>query len=228
VLQPLAEIGEICHEHQIIFHTDAAQAIGKIPLDVQAMKIDLMSLTAHKVYGPKGIGALYVRRRNPRVQLAPQQHGGGHERGMRSGTLYTPQIVGFGKAVEIALAEQETETQRLIQLRQSLWEQLSQVEGIHLNGHPQQRLAGNLNISVEGVDGAALLLGLQPVMAISSGSACSSAHTAPSHVLTALGHTQQLAYASVRFGIGRFNTQEEIDIVAKHAIATIQSLQNKR
>ncbi|MHC5741406.1 MAG: cysteine desulfurase family protein [Nostoc sp.] len=228
VLQPLAEIGEICRDRDIIFHSDAAQAIGKIPLDVQAMKIDLMSLTAHKVYGPKGIGALYVRRRDPRVQLAPQQHGGGHERGMRSGTLYTPQIVGFGKAVEIALAEQATENQRLTQLRQRLWEQLSQVEGIHLNGHPEQRLAGNLSISVEGVDGAALLLGLQPVMAISSGSACSSAHTAPSHVLTALGHPQQLAYASIRFGIGRFNTEEEIDIVAKHAIATIQSLQNKR
>ncbi len=228
VLQPFAEIGEMCHEHNIIFHTDAAQAIGKIPLDVQAMKIDLMSLTAHKVYGPKGIGALYVRRRDPRVKLAPQQHGGGHERGMRSGTLYTPQIVGFGKAVEIALAEQETETQRLTQLRQRLWEQLSQVEGIHLNGHPQQRLAGNLSISVEGVDGAALLLGLQPVMALSSGSACSSTNTAPSHVLTALGHSEKLAYASVRFGIGRFNTQEEVDIVAKNAIATIQSLQNKR
>ncbi|MEH2242243.1 cysteine desulfurase family protein [Nostoc sp.] len=226
VLQPLAEIGEMCRDRQVLFHTDAAQAIGKIPLDVQAMKIDLVSLTAHKVYGPKGIGALYVRRRNPRVQLAPQQHGGGHERGMRSGTLYPPQIVGFGKAVEIALAEQATEIQRLTQLRQSLWEQLSQVEGIHLNGHPQERLAGNLNISVEGVDGAALLLGLQPVMAVSSGSACSSATTAPSHVLTALGHPQQLAYASVRFGIGRFNTQEEIDIVAKHAIATIQSLRN--
>ncbi|MEH2290525.1 cysteine desulfurase family protein [Nostoc sp.] len=228
VLQPLAEIGEMCHEHQILFHTDAAQAIGKIPLDVQAMKIDLMSLTAHKVYGPKGIGALFVRRRNPRVQLAPQQHGGGHERGMRSGTLYTPQIVGFGKAIEIALAEQKTETQRLTQLRQRLWQQLSQVEGIHFNGHPQQRLAGNLNISVEGVDGAALLLGLQPVMAVSSGSACSSATTAPSHVLTALGYSEKLAYASVRFGIGRFTTEEEIDIVAKHAIATIQSLQNQQ
>ncbi|MBC1224495.1 aminotransferase class V-fold PLP-dependent enzyme [Nostoc sp. UCD121] len=224
VLQPIAEIGELCHAYNIIFHTDAAQAIGKTPLDVQAMKIDLMSLTAHKVFGPKGIGALYVRRRDPRVQLAPQQHGGGHERGMRSGTLYTPQIVGFGKAVEIALAEQVTENQRLTQLRQSLWSQLSQLEGIHLNGHPQQRLAGNLNISVEGVDGAALLLGLQPVMAVSSGSACSSANTSPSSVLTALGNPQQLAYASVRFGIGRFNSQEEIDIAAKHAIATIQSL----
>ncbi|MCC5636082.1 IscS subfamily cysteine desulfurase [Nostoc sp. CHAB 5844] len=228
VLQSLAEIGEICRDRNIIFHTDAAQAIGKIPLDVQAMKVDLMSLTAHKVYGPKGIGALYVRRRNPRVQLAPQQHGGGHERGMRSGTLYTPQIVGFGKAVEIALAEQATETERLTQLRQSLWLQLSQLEGIHLNGHPTQRLAGSLNISVEGVDGAALSLGLQPVMAVSSGSACSSAVTAPSHVLTALGHSEQLAYASVRVGIGRFNTAEEIDIVGKHAIATIQSLRKQK
>ncbi|MBW4613163.1 MAG: IscS subfamily cysteine desulfurase [Desmonostoc vinosum HA7617-LM4] len=227
VLQPLTEIGQMCRDRNIIFHTDAAQALGKIPLDVQAMKIDLMSLTAHKLYGPKGIGALYVRRRNPRVQLAPQQHGGGHERGMRSGTLYTPQIVGFGKATEIALAEQATETQRLTELRHSLWQKLSQLPGIHLNGHPTQRLAGNLNISVEAVDGAALLLGLQPVMAVSSGSACSSTTTAPSHVLTALGHTEQLAYASVRFGIGRFNTQAEIDTVAQHAIATIQSLRKQ-
>jgi cysteine desulfurase len=226
VLQPLAEIGEMCREKNIIFHTDAAQAIGKIPLDVQTMKVDLMSLTAHKVYGPKGIGALYVRRRNPRVQIAPQQHGGGHERGMRSGTLYTPQIVGFGKAVEIALATQETENQRLIELRQRLWEQLSQLSGVHLNGHPTQRLAGNLNISVEGVDGAALLLGLQPVMAVSSGSACSSTSTAPSHVLTALGRSEKLAYAAVRFGIGRFNTAEEIDTVAQQVISTVQSLKS--
>ncbi|WP_017319071.1 cysteine desulfurase family protein [Mastigocladopsis repens] len=227
VLQPLTEIGAMCRERNVLFHTDAAQAIGKIPLDVQAMKIDLMSLTAHKVYGPKGIGVLYVRRRNPRVQVAPQQHGGGHERLMRSGTLYTPQIVGFGKAVEIGLEEQTTESQRLTQLRQRLWEQLSQLDGIHLNGHPTQRLPGNLNISVEGVDGAALLLGLQPVMAVSSGSACSSATTAPSHVLTALGHSEQLAYASVRFGIGRFNTAEEIDRVAEHTISTIQSLRKQ-
>ncbi|EHC16218.1 IscS subfamily cysteine desulfurase [Fischerella thermalis CCMEE 5198] len=228
VLQPLVKIGEMCRERGIIFHSDAAQAIGKIPLDVQAMQIDLMSLTAHKVYGPKGIGALYVRRRNPRVQLAPQQHGGGHERGMRSGTLYTPQIVGFGKAVEIAVQTQATENQHLTQLRQRLWEQLSVLEGIHLNGHPTQRLAGNLNISVEGVDGAALLLGLQPIMAVSSGSACSSTTTAPSHVLTALGHSEQLAYASVRFGIGRFNTVEEIERVAEHMISTIQSLRKQR
>ncbi|MUL35009.1 cysteine desulfurase family protein [Gloeocapsopsis dulcis] len=227
VLQPLAEIGEMCRDRSVLFHSDAAQAIGKIPLDVQAMKIDLLSMTAHKVYGPKGIGALYVRRRNPRVQLAPQLHGGGHERGMRSGTLYPPQIVGFAKAVEIALAEQESETQRLTALRDKLWQQLSQVSGIHLNGHPTQRLPGNLNISVEGVDSAALLLGLQPVMAVSSGAACSSAKTAPSHVLIALGYPEALAYASVRFGIGRFNTAEEIDRVGEYAIATISSLRKQ-
>ncbi len=225
VIQPLAEIGKICHERNIIFHTDAAQAIGKIPLDVQTSQIDLMSLTAHKVYGPKGIGALYVRRRNPRVKLAAQQHGGGHERGMRSGTLYTPQIVGFGKAVEIANSEQEQENRRLTQLRNQLWEPLSKIEGIHINGHPTQRLPGNLNISIEGVDGAALLLGLQSIMAVSSGSACSSTTTTPSHVLTALGHSEKLAYASIRFGIGRFNTAEEIDTVAQQVISTVLSLQ---
>lgn len=226
VLQPIAEIGQICSGRNIIFHTDAAQAIGKIPLDVQGMKVDLMSLTAHKVYGPKGIGALYVRRRNPRVKLAPQLHGGGHERGMRSGTLYTPQIVGFSKAVEIAIASQATENQRLGELRQRLWEQLSQLSGIHLNGHPTQRLAGNLNISIQGVDGAALFLGLQPVMAVSSGSACSSTSTAPSHVLTALGHSEKLAYASVRFGMGRFNTTQQMDIVAQQVISTVESLRS--
>lgn len=227
VLQPLADIGAICRERNVLFHTDAAQAIGKIPLDVEAMKIDLMSMTAHKVYGPKGIGALYVKRRNPRVQLSPQLHGGGHERGMRSGTLYPPQIVGFAKAVELALAEQATEIKRLTKLRQRLWQQLQQLDDIHLNGHPTQRLPGNLNISVEGVDGAALLLGLQPSVAVSSGSACSSATTAPSHVLTALGHSEQLAYASVRFGIGRFNTSDEIDKVERHTITTIHSLRKQ-
>jgi cysteine desulfurase len=224
VLQPLAKIGEICRQHEIIFHSDAAQAIGKIPLDVQQTNIDLMSLTAHKVYGPKGIGVLYVRRRNPRVKIAAQIHGGGHERGMRSGTLYTPQIVGFAKAVELGLAELASESQRQIQLRDRLWQQLSQLDKIYLNGHPTQRLPGNLNISIEGVDGSALLLALQPVVALSSGSACSSTSTAPSHVLTALGHSESLAYASLRFGIGRFTTTQEIDMVAQHAIATIQSL----
>lgn len=224
VLQPLAEIGKLCRAHQVLFHTDAAQAIAKIPLDVEAMNIDLMSLTAHKVYGPKGIGALYVRRRNPRVNLVPQLHGGGHERGLRSGTLYTPQIVGFAKAVDLGLAEMSTETQRLTRLRDHLWQRLERLDGVDLNGHPTQRLAGNLNISVSGVDGRALHLGLQPMVAVSSGAACSSAKVAPSHVLQALGRSETLAYASIRFGIGRFNTGAEIDRVAEWAIATIQSL----
>ncbi|XGV97411.1 MAG: cysteine desulfurase family protein [Leptolyngbya sp. BL-A-14] len=224
VLQPLAAIGALCHERQILFHTDAAQAIGKIPLNVESMQIDLMSLTAHKVYGPKGIGALYVRRRNPRVQLAPQLHGGGHERGLRSGTLYVPQIVGFAKAVELAISDMPDETHLISQLRDRLWEQLSQLGDVYLNGHPTKRLPGNLNISVAGVDGQALLLGLQPVVAVSSSSACSSANAAPSHVLDALGHAKALSYASIRFGIGRFNTESEIDRVAACAIATIQSL----
>ena len=228
VLQPLAEIGTICRQHQVLFHTDAAQAIGKIALDVEGMKIDLMSLTAHKLYGPKGIGALYVRRRNPRVRLSPQIHGGGHERGMRSGTLCTPQIAGLAKAVELGMEERETESRRLIQLRDRLWQPLSQLEGIHLNGHPTQRLSGNLNISVEDVDGSALLLGLQSVVAVSSGAACSSVKTAPSHVLLALGHSEQLAYASVRFGIGRCNTADEMDCIAQHTIATIQSLRQSQ
>jgi cysteine desulfurase len=228
VLQPLKEIGWLCKERGIIFHSDAAQAIGKIPLDVQEMQVDLMSLTAHKIYGPKGVGALYVRRRNPRVKIAPQIHGGGHERGWRSGTLYVPQIVGFAKAVELGLAEMESECDRLTTLRQRLWEKLQSLESVFLNGHPTQRLAGNLNISVAGVDGQALLLGLQSVMAVSSGSACTSAKIAPSHVLEAIGRSPELAFASVRFGIGRFNTVEEIDRVAQQAIVTIESLRKVR
>jgi cysteine desulfurase len=224
VLQPIAEIGAICHQYGVLFHTDAAQAIGKIPLDVQQMKVDLMSLTAHKIYGPKGIGALYVRRRHPRVKLASQIQGGGQERGLRAGTLSTPQIVGFAKGVELALAELETETKRQRQLRDRLWQKLSQLEGIRLNGHPTQRLPGNLNISVEGVDGTALLLGLQATVALSSGSACSSASSQPSHVLKALGHPDKLAHASLRFGIGRFNTVEEIDLVAEATLNTIKAL----
>lgn len=224
VLQPLAEIGSICRQQGTLFHTDAAQGIAKIPLDVESTNIDLMSFTAHKVYGPKGIGALYVRRRQPRVQLAAQIQGGGQERGIRSGTLYPPQIVGFAKAVELGLAELESESKRQIELRSQLWQQLSQLKGVTLNGHPTQRLPGNLNVSVEGVDGSALLLGIQPVAAVSSGSACSAAVTAPSHVLTALGRSEKQAYASLRFGLGRFNTAEEIERVAQQAIATIQSL----
>ena len=224
VIQPLAEIGKICRDRDVLFHTDAAQAIGKIPLNVDLLNIDLMSLTAHKVFGPKGIGALYVRRRNPRVKLSPQLHGGGHERGMRSGTLYPPQIVGFAKAVEIAIAELDQNTTKLTGLRAKLWSHLSQIDGIYLNGHPTQRLAGNLNISVAGVDGNALLLGLRSTVALSSGAACSSATIAPSHVLRALGRSESLAYAALRYGIGHTNTGAEIDRVALATIDTIQSL----
>ncbi|MBD2089171.1 IscS subfamily cysteine desulfurase [Microcoleus sp. FACHB-1515] len=226
VLQPIAQIGALCHSRNVLFHTDAAQAIGKIPIDVNAMAIDLMSLTAHKIYGPKGIGALYVRRRNPRVQLAPQLHGGGHERGMRSGTLYPPQIVGFAKAIELGIAQQPEEFQRIRQLRDRLWTQLSAIDGILLNGHSIERLPGNLNVSIADVDGSALLLGLQPVVALSSGSACTSAKTEPSHVLRAIGRLDDLAYASLRFGIGRFNTEAEIDRVATVAIETITALRH--
>jgi len=227
VLQPLEAIGDLCHAHQVLFHTDAAQAIGKIPLDVEAMHIDLMSLTAHKVYAPKGIGALYVRRRNPRVQIAPQIHGGGHERGLRSGTLYPPQIVGFAKAVELAIAEMSSESQRLTELRDRLWQRVSQLDGIQLNGHATQRLPGNLNISIKGIDGQALLLGVQPTIAVSSGSACTSAKIEPSHVLRALGLPDELAYASMRFGIGRFNTVEEVDRAADVVVETVRSLDLK-
>jgi cysteine desulfurase len=224
VIQPLAEIGKICKEKEILFHTDAAQAIGKIPLDVNALNIDLMSITAHKVYGPKGIGCLYVRRRHPRVVLAPQMHGGGHERGMRSGTLATPQIVGLATAINLAITGMDAETARLSALRERLWSQISQLEGIYLNGHPTQRLAGNLNVSVEGVDGNALILGLQPIVALSSGAACSSTTTEPSHVLQAIGRSDKLAYAALRFGIGRYNTPAEIDRVATAVITTVTSL----
>ncbi len=223
VLQPLAAIGQLCRDRGILFHTDAAQAIGKIPLNVQTQHIDLLSLTAHKIYGPKGIGALYVRR-SPKVHLAPQLHGGGQEQGVRSGTLYTPQIVGLAKALELAWAEQESEQERIGYLRDRLWHRLCSLPGIHLNGHPTQRLAGNLNISVEDVDGQALLLGLRSQVALSTGSACSSKSSKPSHVLTALGRSAPLARASLRFGIGRFNTEAEIDQVAQVCLDTIQAL----
>ncbi|MEO1466266.1 MAG: aminotransferase class V-fold PLP-dependent enzyme [Cyanobacteria bacterium J06629_2] len=224
VLQPLTEIGALCYSRDVLFHTDAAQAIAKIPLDVAQMHIDLMSLTAHKIYGPKGIGALYVRRRNPRVKLAAQIQGGGQERGRRSGTLYTPQIVGFAKALEIGAELMETESARMMQLKQQLWSMFEPLDGIHLNGDFDRSLPNNLNLSIEGVNGSALLLALQSVVAVSSGSACSSESTAPSHVLTALGRNEKLAHASLRFGIGRFNTADEIKIVGETAIAAIKSL----
>ncbi|HSM82765.1 MAG TPA: IscS subfamily cysteine desulfurase [Nodosilinea sp.] len=227
VLQPLAEIGARCRDRNILFHSDAAQAIGKIPLDVEASQIDLLSLTAHKVYGPKGIGALYVRRR-PRVPLAAQFHGGGHERGRRSGTLYPPQIVGFAQAVALGLADMNAEAERLTTLRQRLWQGLQPLGGLHLNGHPSQRLPGNLNVSFAGVDGQALLLGLRDTVALSSGAACSTASTAPSHVLKALGRDDDLAYASLRFGLGRWTTAAEIDQVVASVGATVQALRQAR
>ncbi|MDJ0902548.1 MAG: aminotransferase class V-fold PLP-dependent enzyme [Xenococcus sp. MO_188.B8] len=228
VIQPLAQIGQICRERGVLFHSDAAQAIAKIPLDVEQMNIDLMSLTAHKVYGPKGTGALYVRRRNPRVTIASQIQGGGQERNIRSGTLYTPQIVGFGKAIELGLDLMASEQEYLLQLREKLWSLLNQLPGIELNGHPTQKLAGNLNVSIERVDGTALMLGLQPTVALSSGSACSAASTKPSHVLTALGREEKLAHASIRFGIGRFNTIAEIETVGKTVVSVITSLRQAR
>lgn len=222
VIQPLAEIGKLCQAHQVLFHTDAAQAIGKIPLNVQTMGIDLMSITGHKLYAPKGVGALYIRRKNPRVRIAPQFHGGGQERGFRSGTLYTPQIVALAKALAIAMASLTSEQAFIKGLRDQLWQGINQLSGILLNGDYNHRLAGNLNLSVAGVDGNALILGLQPVVAASSGSACSSGQ--PSHVLQAIGRETKLAHASVRFGIGRFNTAAEISTVVDHFVATVQTL----
>ncbi|MBL1210904.1 aminotransferase class V-fold PLP-dependent enzyme [Geminocystis sp. GBBB08] len=228
VIQDISKIGAVCRKNEIIFHTDSAQAIGKISLDVQKMNVDLMSLTAHKIHGIKGIGALYIRRKNPRVKLASQIQGGGQERGFRSGTLCTPQIVGFAEAVKIALQDLDAENQRQQKLRNYLWQKLSLLDGIYLNGDLNQRLAGNLNISIDGVDGSALLLALQSAIALSSGSACSSNSTKPSHVLKALGHPDNLAKASLRFGIGRFNTQEEIEKVAEFTLKTINNLRQFR
>ncbi|MGD1862704.1 MAG: cysteine desulfurase family protein [Leptolyngbyaceae cyanobacterium] len=228
VLQPLAEIGACCRDRGILLHTDAAQAVGKIDLNVQAQNIDLLSLTAHKIYGPKGIGALYVRRRAPRVSLAPQLHGGGQERGRRSGTLYTPQIIGLGKALALAWETQTSEQQTMRQLRDRLWHSLQNLPDVYLNGHPTQRLANNLNVSVAGLDGQALILGLKNTVALSSGAACSSTNTAPSHVLKALGHSDELAYASLRFGIGRFTTADEIKQVAQACFTTIQTLRQSK
>ncbi len=224
VIQPLKEIGAICRQHQVLFHTDAAQAISKIPLDVNDLQIDLMSLTAHKIYGPKGIGALYVRQQGQKVRLATQLHGGGQEQNLRSGTLAVPQIIGFAKALELGIQAMETENQRLLQLRNQLWQSLESLPGIHLNGDFQHRLAGNLNFSIEGVDISSLLAALTPKIALSSGSACASASRKPSHVLQALGRDRQLALNSLRLGIGRFNTQQEIDFVVEQLPVVINSL----
>jgi cysteine desulfurase len=224
VLQPVAEIGKLCHERGVLFHTDAVQAVGKIPVDVNAMNIDALSLSGHKIYGPKGVGALYVRRRNPRVQISEQINGGGHERGMRSGTLNVPGIVGLGKACELAREEMEPEAKRLAALRDHLKTRLeSSLDYIHVNGSMEHRLPGNLNMSFVYVEGESLLMGINDI-AVSSGSACTSATLEPSYVLKALGLGDDVAHSSIRFGLGRFNTEAEVDYVADKLIDVVQKL----
>ncbi|MFO0800309.1 MAG: IscS subfamily cysteine desulfurase [Gemmataceae bacterium] len=212
-VQPIGAIGKVCKERGVLFHTDAVQAVGKIPLDVEAMGIDLLSLTAHKIYGPKGIGALYVRKKDPRVRLEPQIDGGGHERGMRSGTLPVPLIVGLGTACDLARREMPEETARTFALRERLRKGIMDVlPESYLNGHPTERLPGNANISFAYVEGEGLMMGIKDV-AVSSGSACTSASLEPSYVLRALGVGDELAHSSIRFGLGRFNTEAEVDFV---------------
>jgi len=224
VVQPVAEIGKLCHEKGVLFHTDGVQAVGKIPVDVNAMSIDAMSLSGHKIYGPKGVGALYVRRRNPRVQISEQINGGGHERGMRSGTLNVPGIVGLGKACELAREEMATEAQRLGALRDKLKAKLeNSLDYIHVNGSMEHRLPGNLNMSFVYVEGESLLMGINDV-AVSSGSACTSATLEPSYVLKALGLGDDVAHSSIRFGLGRFNSEAEVDYVADKVIDIVQKL----
>jgi cysteine desulfurase len=225
VIQDIAAIGEICRPKGIIFHCDAVQAVGKIEIDLQKLKVDLMTVTAHKVYGPKGIGAQYVRRK-PRVRIEPQIHGGGHERGMRSGTLPTHQIVGMGEAFRIARLEMGAENERIRGLRDRLWNGLSEIEEVHLNGDLEQRIPGNLNVSFNFVEGESLIMGIKEI-AVSSGSACTSASLEPSYVLRALGRSDELAHSSIRFTIGRFNTVEEIDFTVdllKRKIAKLREL----
>jgi len=224
VLQDLTTIGQICKERGVLFHTDAAQGIGKIPLNVHQMGIDLLSFTAHKCHGPKGVGGLYVRRKNPRVQIMPQIHGGGQEGDIRSGTLAVHQIVGMARALTLAVERQPIEQPAIQRLRDHLWTSIASLPGIYLNGHPTQRLAGNLNVSFAGIDGAALLAELTKEVALSSGSACSSSSLQPSHVLKAIGRSDKLALASLRIGISRFNTQGEIDRVATLITDTVTKL----
>jgi cysteine desulfurase len=221
-IQRLGEIGAITRERGVLFHTDATQAVGRIPIDVESMNIDLLSMSAHKVYGPKGVGALYVRGRNPRVRLAPQMHGGGHERGLRSGTLNVPGIVGLGAACALAAAEMASEQARIRVLREKLHRGiLAGLEGVALNGHPQERLAGNLNLCFDFVEAEALLMAL-PGVALSSGSACTSATLEPSHVLRAIGLDDERAHSSVRFGLGRFNTEAEVDWLAGRVVEEVE------
>ncbi len=225
VIQPLAEIGQLCRQKKVLFHCDAAQGVGKMVLDVNAMQIDLLSLSGHKIYGPKGIGALYVRRR-PRVRLKPIFHGGGHERGMRSGTLPTPLLVGLGTACELAAQEMEAENGRVLALRERLRQGLfSQLTHLEINGDCVQRLAGNLNVSFGFVEGESMMMAIKDV-AVSSGSACTSASLEPSYVLRALGVSEAQAHTSIRFGLGRFTTEEEVDFVIKTVVHAVNRLRD--
>lgn len=213
VIQDIQAIGALCREKGILFHVDGAQSVGKIAIDLSALPIDLLSISAHKIYGPKGMGALYVRRR-PKINLVAQIHGGGHERGMRSGTLATHQIVGMGEAIALANQNMAAEGERIKVLRESLWNGLKQLDDVFLNGHETQRVPGILNVSFAGVDGESLMMGLNDI-AVSSGSACTSASLEPSYVLKAIGRSNELAHAGIRFSVGRFTTQQDIDYVVQ-------------
>jgi cysteine desulfurase len=223
-IHPVAEIGRIAKEKGIVFHCDAVQAVGKIPVDVDRDGIDLLSMSAHKIYGPKGVGAIYVRAKGPRVRLAPQMDGGGHERGMRSGTLNVTGIVGLGKACEIAQAEMVEENRRLLDLRDKLQAGIfERLDEVYVNGHPTERLPGNLNVSFAYVEGESLLMGISDI-AVSSGSACTSATLEPSYVIRALGIDEELAHSSIRFGLGRFNTGDEVDFVTDRVTKEVKRL----
>lgn len=225
VLQPIREIGAVCKKHGVLFHSDATQAVGKIPVDVIDDNIDLMSFTAHKMYGPKGIGALYVRRKNPRVKVTAQMDGGGHERGMRSGTLNVPGIVGFGKAAELAHLEMQSDTERIIKMRDRLENSLLMLEESYLNGSKEHRLPHTTNISFKYVEGEGLMMAIKDI-AVSSGSACTSASLEPSYVLKSLGLDDELAHSSLRFGLSRYTTDEEIDFTIKCVTDAVNRLRD--
>ncbi len=225
-VNPIAEIGKVCKEKGVIFHTDAVQGLGKVDINVDAMGVDLVSLSAHKMYGPKGVGALYVRRKNPRVRLAEQMHGGGHERGMRSGTLNVTGIVGFGKAAEVCKRRKVEDDARIRRLRDKMWSAFQEeLDEIYLNGHPTERLYNNLNVSFAFVEGESLMMAMKE-LAVSSGSACTSASLEPSYVLKAIGVGEDLAHTSIRFGLGRFTTEEEVDYAIKKVIESVKKLRD--
>jgi cysteine desulfurase len=225
-IEPIEEIGKICAEKNVLFHTDAAQALGKIPIDVQKLNIDLMSMSAHKIYGPKGVGALFIKKKTPKIKIIPLIDGGGHEGGLRSGTLNVPGIVGFGKACEIAKSEMEEEAKKTKYLRDKLQNEImNRLEDVYLNGHPTNRLPNNLNLSFFGVESEAIFMGIKEV-ALSSGSACSSTSVEKSHVLKAIGLNDDLISSAIRFGIGRFNTEEEIDYVIGRIVEVVKHLRD--